>query len=315
MNVFKDLTNGFSTFVLAWLVPSTVISTVLVFILYPIWEARLPSNLDDALLFKFISSGPVASTAAFALLVVILALTSSLASRALYRLLEGYTLPYLLARPMLRRQLRRMRALERQSFDRRVGHTRMAMAQEHLASYPSHKALVLPTRLGNALRALEKFGTDHYRLDSQSFYYELCAVVPGQSTRDLDQARAPVDFFVSFTGLLAILSLLSFVTGIANGSILSLIICLISLSLSRIAYLVAVQNMTDWRYAMQSMINVGRPKLAEALGYRLPETIDEEVAFWEALKEFLDYGEAADLEDFDHLRRPAKTSEGDSAPK
>lgn len=303
MNVFKDLTSGFATFVLAWLVPSTVVSAVVVFVLLPVWIPDYEAQTGSSLFGRFLSSGPVATTAGFALLVVIVALTSSLASRALYRLLEGYTLPNIIARPMLRRQYRQLRRLRSQSSDRRLGHTRIAMAQELLANYPSQQSLILPTRLGNALRALEKYGTEHYRLDSQTMYYELCAVAPQQSVRDLEEARAPVDFFVSFTGLLSLLALASFATGVSHSDLLSLSVSAVSIVLARVAYLVAVQNMTDWRYAMQSMVNIGRAPLARALGYELPKTILGERALWSAWRAFHHRGDIEIIQGFDSLRQ------------
>ena len=53
-----------------------------------------------------------------------------------------------------------------------------------------------PTRLGNAIRRLEEYGHNRYRLDSQALWYELTAAAPKQLSQQVDTARAGVDFFV-----------------------------------------------------------------------------------------------------------------------
>ena len=69
-------------------------------------------------------------------------------------------------------------------------------------SFPIHRKQVVPTKSGNAIRTLEEYGFDRYRLDSQVLWTELWASVPESLRQDHDRARAGVDFFVNTLDLL-----------------------------------------------------------------------------------------------------------------
>jgi hypothetical protein len=287
-NLFKDLTAGFSSFVLSWLVPSTVfISLFALFIYQPIVDGQPKAPNWSTPLQTFISSGAIAATAAFALAVVVLALVTSLASRPLYRVLEGYSLPQVLGRPLLIRQHRRYRRLQMAVRRRRGELAARGLAREELANYPTRTARILPTRLGNALKALETYGSDRYGLDSQTFWYEVYASAPERCQTDADQARASVDFFISIVGLLALLSACAGVAGVTTGASQCWVLALLAAAATRPAYSAAVRNMTDWRYAVQALVNLSRPGLAKGLGYRLPKTFTAERDFWMTWSHFV----------------------------
>ena len=47
------------------------------------------------------------------------------------------------------------------------------------------------------------------------------------------------------------------------------------------SYNAAVRNMSDFRgFAVQALLNTGRPALGESLGYRLPATAAQERVMW-----------------------------------
>lgn len=303
-NLFKDLTAGFSSFVLAWLVPAAVVVTLFAALIYP----ELTSNGEPSWtrpIGAFASTGALAATAAFGLAVVTTALVTALASRPLYRVLEGYTLPKGLTTRLIRRQLLNRRRLERSTKRRRLRPHERAIAREHLALYPTATTKLLPTRLGNALRALETYAGARFRLDSQTLWYELYAAAPEQTRRDQDNARAAVDFFVSLVGLLGILSLAGFGGALWVGSWQCLVVATLSLVGARLAYSAAVTNMTDLRYAVQAVVNLSRTDLAKQLGYQLPATLVEEQALWRSWTVFVARDQHSRLGAMDHLRLPA----------
>lgn len=311
-NLFKDLTAGFSSFVLSWLVPSAVVVSLFALFVYPaIVNAQSADARWSAPLRGFVASGAVAATAIFALAVVVLALVTSLGSRPLYRLLEGYSLPNALARPLLLRQHRRYRRLQAQvSRQRRTTPASRGLAREELANYPTDRSLLLPTRLGNALKALETYGSDRYGLDSQTFWYEIYACAPERCRSDADSARASVDFFISLLGLLALLSLTAATTAFATGSSQCWGVAVFAAAGTRPAYSAATVNMTDWRYAVQALLNLSRPELAANLGYRLPETLLSEREFWSAWTGFVGRRRRVPLTRFDDRRK----TYGEAAP-
>jgi len=304
-NIFKDLTSGFSSFVLAWLVPSGIVVALFSLFVYPpLIKGGTRGPTWSEPLTSFVATGAVAATAVLAMSIVVLALVTSLASRPLYRLLEGYSLPESAARPMRRRQRLRYRQLQVQAGRSHRGALhRRGLAREELGNYPAGAARLLPTRLGNALKALETYGSDRYRLDSQSFWYEIYGSAPERNCRDADQARASVDFFVSLIGLMGLLSAVSGIAAATTGSGQCVVVAAGALATTRPAYSAALRNMTDWRYAVQALVNLSRPELAKGLGYRLPDTLAEEQRFWSAWTGLVGERHEAALAGFDSCRR------------
>jgi hypothetical protein len=164
---------------------------------------------------------------------------------------------------------------------------RRSQIREQLGDYPTRRDRVLPTRLGNAFKALETFGVDHWGLDSQTFWYELNAVVPERLRRDVDDARASVDFFISFVAHLSLLSAVSILAAAVARSPTSLLTGIIAAALTKPAYDAAVRNMTDWRYSVQALVNLGRVPLAKGLGYETPATLTAERRLWQAWGKFV----------------------------
>ena len=250
-------------------------------------------------------SGVIAATTLIAFAVILLAMASALASRPLYRLLEGYTLPWKIHLMLLRKQARQWKVLRRQ-LQRAEGRPKLrhqySLIQEQLSDYPSDRRDLLPTRLGNAFKAMEDYGYDRFRLDSQTLWYELHSVLPARLRKDSEDARAGVDFFGALLAHLVALAVIGCLIAITEGSALAFLVAVASCVLTRPTYSAAVKNMTDWRFSVQALINVGRPNLAKALGYSLPTTLDKEGKFWLAWFELVNYGESERLRQQDSLR-------------
>lgn len=295
--LIKSLFGGFSRFVLSWLLPSVATLGVFVIFVYPVVSSsaalRPVSQVTQSTLGKSV---------VFALSAMLLGTLLSLASLPVYRLLEGYTLPRPVRRWLLRRQIRIWLRL-RISARRTTGEpSRRGLDREQLDDYPSRCSRLMPTRLGNAFKAAETFGLDRYRLNSQIFWYELTALVPEQARKDEEDARASVDFFVSFVAHLALLGLVSLYVAAATGSNGALVIGLASGFLGKLAYDAAVRNMTDWRYAVQAMVNLGRIPLAAGLGYRIPMTLHNEQKMWAAWAHFVQDNNQVNISKFDAFR-------------
>jgi hypothetical protein len=257
--------------------------------------------LDKALMFAFVS--------------LLLSLIFALGARPLYRLLEGYTGPQFLRTILLKRQLRRWYKLTQQL--RRTPSRRMIardLIQEQLSDYPLRREDILPTRLGNAFRALETYGDDKFSLDSQTFWYELHSVAPDRLRQDVEDARAGVDFFISFVGNLVLLASLSLAVAMTHPNASAWCLALVCASLARVAYNAAVHNMTDFRYTIQALVNVGRPLLIARLGYELPRTIAGERRLWQNWTGYVT-GDQAYLSTLDAMRQVTKETGGSASQK
>ena len=170
------------------------------------------------------------------------------------------------------------------------------------ARYPVDKNQVAPTRLGNAIRRFETYGLDRYKLDSQVLWYELTAAAPKQMSREIDTARAGVDFFVCLLYghlLVAVIALASL--GVHHSHTLVLLVAAaVLVCLTLLWYRLAWVNTDDWALAVRALVNLGRRPLAESLGLRLPKKLANERKMWLLYCQMVlepydeDYGEALD---------------------
>jgi hypothetical protein len=299
--LFKAITGGLARFVFSWLVPSIV--TLGLF-----WIFVLPS-VRDAWPFRQLAAAGAGSDIragiVFAFVVLVLSILFAYTSLPIYRFLEGYSLPKPLQRRFRRKQLeqwRRIRWLDERS--RLAGQRLPGLDLERIKLYPLTADQVAPTRLGNALRAMETFGYTRYRLDSQSLWFELQAVVPETTRRNTEEGRAPVDFFVSSIAHMTVLSTLCLIVGISS---LNPGTCLIGLGAAAtvpLSYRLAVRNVKDWGHAVKALVNLGRIPLALQMGLSMPDELAEERNMWLAymnvierydarFEEYLDYYRAA----------------------
>jgi hypothetical protein len=278
VNLFKDLSGSLARFVLAWLVPSATAVALFATVVLRDLQALTPPGILNG-------RPPLQAALLFSIAVLVLSVLFAYANLPIYRLLEGYTMPAPVVRWLTRRRLREWYRLTAQ-FDHELrtgGNWHLTL--ERLAAYPDARRDILPTRLGNALRAMEGYGDSRYGLESQTLWYELLAATPDGLRRDAEDARAGVDFFISaFVHLLLLAGVASAVAGWAavRGSLAggSIIVAVVSAALVPATYGQAVRNVGEWRLAIRALVNVGRVPLANALGLRLPDTFEEERELW-----------------------------------
>jgi hypothetical protein len=163
--------------------------------------------------------------------------------------------------------------------------SQLGLLRERVRRYPVSDSQVVPTRLGNAIRRLEEYGYDRFRLDSQSLWYELLTVAPSEARKQIEQARTTVDFLVCllYGNLLVALSAAvgAFTAGVRWPNLLGLAVLLVLLAVWW--YRMAVVATDDWAAATRALVNVGRKPLAAELGLRMPSSLTEERRMWAAV--------------------------------
>ena len=288
-DIFKALSGGVARFVLGWILPTAITLGVFVILVLPD-VVRREGSLRQ---YSLVSSNGWIELAAFALATFTLAVLFAYCSLPLYRVLEGYTLPRKVKRTLIGVQLRkwqRLKARAELSRDR----TDRQLAFEKLQNYPSSAQLILPTRLGNTLRAMEMYGKARFGLDSQTLWYELQASTSPALRRDIEDGRASVDFFVSSIAHLASLAVASGAVALWIHSLVAGTVTAVSLLLIYPAYLAAVHNVGEWRNTVRAAVNTGRQDLADSLLLRLPTAMEDEVLLWRAVTNFVAHGPDGD---------------------
>ncbi|RDD83908.1 hypothetical protein [Streptomyces parvulus] len=160
-----------------------------------------------------------------------------------------------------------------------------ALLRERLSRYPVSDEQVAPTRLGNAIRRLEEYGYERFRLDTQVMWHELTGCVPEQVRRQVELARTRVDFFIALLyghGVVAACAAAALLSSQPQTSLLAISIVLLTL-LIPVWYWAAIKATDEWAASVRSLVNLGRKPLAEALGYTLPAELHAERTMWTVL--------------------------------
>lgn len=192
--------------------------------------------------------------------------------------------------------------------DVRRGPIGLAILEERLHRYPHADDQIAPTRLGNAIRRLEEYGYDRFRLDTQILWHQLTTVVPEQARTQVDDARTGVDFFVCllYGHLLVVAVALaeaassparprSLLLGVAGGLLVA----------AAVWYRTAVVATDEWTGAVHALVNLGREPLAQALGLSLPDSLEAERDMWSLVGRLTAQPNAAETAALDRYRANA----------
>jgi hypothetical protein len=312
-DIVKMFTSGFWRYVVAWVVPCAAFLGALLLTVYPSIKA-LPvlTSIDtvasaDTALGLFIFGGVTLGISA----------VLALSYEPIYRIWEGYTWPKPLFIFGRKREIERYRSLKKKRIaylDRAEADesddddlpayysTRRALLGEKGQQFPEYQEDFLPSRLGNGLRAAERYGYDRYGLDTQTLWYELGTATPESLAEELNAARGVVDFFISAATLSWIYALIAIGAALARLDWVFACYALIAPIVGRLSYLRAVRSTGAIAKAERAIVNVSRSKLADLFSLTVPDDIDQERAMWRALKAFVVDGESDGLREW---RKPA----------
>jgi hypothetical protein len=252
----------------AWALPSAFAVGATWLFLLPRLGGRIdPPNDNEGLIWFLALTGA-------------LAISLSSLSPQLYWLLEGYLWPGWLVEWGEKRQRAQKKALGGAVRAAAKG-WRRNIAEDKLAKYPMDDAQIVPTRFGNAIRAFETYGQTRFNIDSQTLWHELIAVTPKYIESEIDSARSSVDFFVALLYLSIFFGFACLVLGsIEHFKIGILVLSVPAFSLAILCHWLAIRATDAWSYPIHALVNLGRVKLADWLGLKLPETLEEEKAMW-----------------------------------
>lgn len=317
-DILTSIAAGGWGFLVAWLLPSAIVVGSWVLIILPRLSAvgiGIPSSWDAT------TSGLVLGFAIVAIAFILAAL-----STPLYRILEGYLLwPRRLyaSRVAAQQQRKRRLVVEANLLDPQS--LQADLAWEKANQYPVSDAQLAPTRLGNALRAMETYAHDRFGLDLQLLWSELAAAAPASLSDAYNAARSQVDFFIALLYLTIVFVLTTVVAVVVELTaaprqfdVPALVIAVVvGLLLPWLWYQMAVISVSFWRSASQAIVNTGRTALATQLGLVLPATLQQERDMWERTVSLMFYPAAASSAQIIDAYRikpaPATSAVGDSA--
>lgn len=210
----------------------------------------------------------------------------------LVRLLEGYPRG-VLVRPLFRRlhdrQVKRYQALDRlRSEDGHAPSERLATAETLRYGFPPEEARVLPTRLGNVLRAAEDRAGEYYGWSTIAAWPRLYMLLPDQGAGLVTDARNQLDMMCRFTVSFAIAAVVVFglLAPVGAWCLLALVLA----ALSWLSYRAAVEAARSYGAVIQAAFDLYRLELLRAMHIPLPHDADEERRISAAVSQWFSQG-------------------------
>lgn len=274
------------------------------FALVVLWQLLTPEFVPNAFDEKYEGATAVAILAGAALPLGLVLLG---VAYPVIRLLEGYFLlkaytpawTYYALWPLSRflrwRQAAAFAKLtrdkkQRQDMDRR------RVATWHLDLYfPPEAEDLMPTRLGNAVRAFELHSWKRYGLDSIGAWPRVELLLSEQERALLEDAQTEVWFFINSSLAAVVVGVLLFVDWIAYRSLApEHLWWLAPLVLGYLLYRGAVEAATRWGDVVRACLDVHRLSMYEKLDLRSPTTNEEERELAAEVSRFFLYGNEID---------------------
>lgn len=164
-----------------------------------------------------------------------------------------------------------------------LGKDAAAFARWH-ADYPLRAADVMPTRLGNILRAAEDHALDRYGINAIVVWPRLYVLLPDQFTSALAAAKVPLD-------LMAVIGVLGAAFTVAGTAIAAVMLpwyvplaCAVGgLLVTSLAYEGAVQAARPYAQLVRAGFDVHRGLLLDAIGLSRPRSYGGERGQWQQL--------------------------------
>jgi len=153
---------------------------------------------------------------------------------------------------------------------------------------PDSDGLVLPTRLGNVIRAFERYPTQAYGIDAIVLWPRLVGKLDAAFASTIDEAKTSFDFMLNMSFLCGLTTLFILAIGVVfplplRWAFVSALVLklLLFLFLTVVFYYFSVNRAHDWGSQVKSAFDLYRFDLLKALGYQQrPLSYQEERALW-----------------------------------
>ncbi len=157
-----------------------------------------------------------------------------------------------------------------------------------LISFPTSRNQVMPTQLGNIIRASESYSFQRYGIDAVIIWPRLQGILPNEFLESIKEAKTSLDLLTLFA---AFSIAFSTAWGIGLGLFSSRLdlFALISMGwiFAWLSYKSALRAAIYYGELIKSSFDLYRWRLLEAFNFEQPQTIDKERELWEHINQFL----------------------------
>jgi hypothetical protein len=172
---------------------------------------------------------------------------------------------------------------------------RNVLTHELFLRFPPSEAQVMPTRLGNTLRAAEEHPRTLYGLDLAVVWPRLQPLLPKEASDLAQNARVPLDLMITISWFSALFGLPLVAYGAIGADTSWLAIVLAGagvLAVAYCAYRVAAVAALGYGETLKALVDLHRLKVFTALGIAVPTDRAAERRLWQDLSRALYRGDA-----------------------
>jgi len=182
--------------------------------------------------------------------------------------------------------------------------------------YPKRERL-MPTRLGNALRAAEDYSKGAYGdgMDTVFWWPRLWPLLPEKVQEEVEEALTPMVALLNFSSLVAIVSIGGSLYLGGLGFLKEAVLVFAGgVVLAFISYRAAVSQAQSYGERIRSAVDLYRFDLLKSLHQTLPETLDDEIALWVKLMLWLYNGDRGCVAKMKYYHDSGSGSGGEGTP-
>jgi hypothetical protein len=202
-----------------------------------------------------------------------------------------------------RRLRRRLQGIVRTTPQSEQEKRRWRRASRQLSQYPEER-LLLPTRLGNVLRAAEAKAGQRYGLDTVIMWPRLYPHVPDPLARALHETRNQLDTYASLCVSFLVAGVILAAVLLTDGPWLA--VPGATLAAGWIAYRAATTTAIKYGEAVAVAFDLYRFPMLDGLGFAQPSNLEEELRFNQELTRFFQSGRPLrGADDLHRYREPA----------
>jgi len=307
-------------FLIAHFLPMVAFVAAVLAVLEAFGHAELRAALDENILSE---------VSVLLLGVWIAATVLLLVNHDIVRFFEGYGRwnPWHLFAPVERRRFRALRD-EIEDLRRRraagdadavgpAGSERFMDLRRRMAErFPHEEPLLLPTALGNTIRAFEAYPAVLYGMDAIHGWPRLVGLVPEHMREAIDDSRTRMDAWLNVL-VLSVVFLPVFAAVVAFGCAGESTACAWSapwwlapaaaVGLALLAYERAISAAAGWGLWVKAVFDLYQDDLARALGHVLPEEPEQRRLYWTQVSQAMIYRHAASLDRAARTAAPTAT--------
>lgn len=184
---------------------------------------------------------------------------------------------------------------------------RIRLQQEAGESFPDNEAWLLPTALGNTIRAFETYPRVMYGIDTIGAWNRLLAVLPKDYRELIDAAKAQFDFWFNLY-VLSLLFIIEYAAAVVFSGIHAVWLPILALVAARLAYTQACRAAVEWGDLVKAAFDVFLPDLASKLKLSIPSKRTEERKLWTRFTQAVLYRAPSAIPERSQLEQDQKNS-------